>query len=201
MTAPTVVADSLEARAGLPRELAEVTYHEGYAGLIAAFRVRAQERRIAITSADVAKVAGLADYYVAKLLSVNPVKRIGMISLGPLLGVLGLKLVVTEDLDAVVRFGSQIKQANEACQHTDEVKVILSRRRLRKAGALGGRKSRSNMSRAEASRLARRAAAARALALLPGRRSEIARKAARARWARRGRQPNGAHASAGGTAP
>jgi hypothetical protein len=98
------------------RELAQVTHADGYAGLIAAFRVRAQERRIAITGADVAKVSGLADYYVAKLLARNPVKRVGMISLGPLLGVLGLKLVVTEDLDAVVRFGSQIKQANEACQ-------------------------------------------------------------------------------------
>ena len=147
------------------RELAEVTHADGYAGLIAAFRARAQERRIAITSADVAKVAGLADYYVAKLLARNPVKRIGAISLGPLLGVLGVKLIVAEDLDAVARFGSQIKQANAGCQHTDEVKVILSRRLLRKAGALGGRKSRSNMSRAEQIRLARHAAAARALAL------------------------------------
>jgi hypothetical protein len=33
------------------------------------------------------EVAGLAGHYVAKLLAVNPVKRVGMISLGPLLAI------------------------------------------------------------------------------------------------------------------
>jgi len=184
------------------RELAQVTHETGYAGMIEAFRARAHERRIAITGADVAKVAGLADYYVAKLLARNPVKRIGAIALGPLLGVLGLKLIVAEDLDAVARFGSQIKQASAACQHTDEVKVILSRRHLRKAGALGGRKSRSNMSPTQARRLARIGAVARAKALSPERRSDIARKAVKARWAKQSKQRNGVHiTSVGEIAP
>ena len=77
--------------------------------MIAAFRARANERRIAITSPDVAQTAGLAAYYIPKLLtpSKNPVRRIGMISLGPLLGVLGAKLVLLPDPEAEKLYGAR----------------------------------------------------------------------------------------------
>jgi hypothetical protein len=65
------------------RELAVVDFQNGYAGLIDAMRARAQERRIALSSADFAAVSGLPSYYCNKLLAANPVRRIGAISLGP----------------------------------------------------------------------------------------------------------------------
>ena len=52
-----------------------------YDGMIHATRARAQERRIAITSPDVAEMANLPDFYIAKLLSVHPVRRVGISAL------------------------------------------------------------------------------------------------------------------------
>jgi hypothetical protein len=74
-----------------------------YDGMIDALRARVQERRIAITSPHVAEVSGMPSYYLCKLLSVHPTRRIGAYSLGPLLGVLGVKLVMIEDADAMAK--------------------------------------------------------------------------------------------------
>jgi hypothetical protein len=49
-----------------PHPLAEVNFENGYAGLIAAFRARARERRIAIGGESVAAAAGLPVAFVAK---------------------------------------------------------------------------------------------------------------------------------------
>jgi hypothetical protein len=46
--------------------------------MISAFRDRAVQRQIPISSADVASVAGLASYYIPKLLQPNPVRRLGI---------------------------------------------------------------------------------------------------------------------------
>ncbi|MGB6288154.1 MAG: hypothetical protein WBG18_27640, partial [Xanthobacteraceae bacterium] len=59
------------------RELAVVSFQNGYAGLIEAMRNRAAARRIAISSENFAQLCGLPSYYAVKLLSVNPVRRIG----------------------------------------------------------------------------------------------------------------------------
>jgi hypothetical protein len=70
--------------AAAQRVIGTVDHRNGYAGMIEAMRNRAADRRIAITSADVAATAGLASHYIAKLLSPskNPVRRVGMISFG-----------------------------------------------------------------------------------------------------------------------
>ena len=81
-----------------PRVLAEFS---DYSGMIAAFRARAAERKIAVSSESASHVAGLTDQYLAKLLAPRPVRRIGMLSLAPMLGVLGVKLVMVEDEEAL----------------------------------------------------------------------------------------------------
>ena len=58
----------------LARKLAK-GLRKGYAGLVAAFRARAQQRHIAIAGSNVAAVSGLPSFYVAKLLSVHPAGR------------------------------------------------------------------------------------------------------------------------------
>jgi hypothetical protein len=124
------------------RALAVVDFQNGYAGLIDAMRARAQERRIALSSADFAAVSGLPSYYGNKLLAANPVRRIGAISLGPLLGALGLKLIVAEDEQAVQRFTSRLPVRNESRVHSGTmIQWRVSHRAFRKMQDKG-RKSR-----------------------------------------------------------
>lgn len=112
---------------GVPRVLASIT---DYAQLVDACRARAAERKIAITGADVAQVSGLPSHYVAKLLSVRPVKRIGLISLGPLLGVLGVKLVMVEDPIAMAKYTDKLPKRNESCVHNGAAITINSAARI-----------------------------------------------------------------------
>lgn len=72
-----------------------------YDDLHAALRARVEHLNISRTTLD--ELAGLTPYYSAKLLSPKQLKRIGAISLGPLLGALGLALVVVEDDEQMKR--------------------------------------------------------------------------------------------------
>jgi hypothetical protein len=120
------------------RALATITHNDGYAGLVTAFRERAQQRRIAITGDNVAAVSGSPSFYVAKLLAVHPVRRVGMISLGPLLAVLGLKIILAEDKEAVAKFGPALGTRVEHCAHyNDVITVRLTRRHMQKLGQKG----------------------------------------------------------------
>jgi hypothetical protein len=160
----------------LPEFTAEITYPNAYTRMISAFRDRAAQRSIPMSSAAVADVAGVANYYFPKLLQANPVRRVGINSLGPLLAVLGLKMILVEDIEAVNRYGPRIPVATESCTRVLTVKCgrgkqqLVSVKMLRRIAPLG--------------------AAARNRALSPAQRSQIARKAANARW-RRARGGNG----------
>jgi hypothetical protein len=172
--APTVAADE-----HLPESAsefrAEVTGLDGYNGLIRAFRQRAEQRRIAI-SGDINAIAGIPANYLGKLLAPSQPKRIGALSLGPVLGVLSLKLIVTHDEQALQIYGSRIPRRTESAMHATAVHIVLSRRFFQKIAAKGGANSRKNMS-------ARRARV-------------LARRAAKARWAKR--KQNGAHITSAG---
>ena len=63
------------------------------------FRRRANELQLSRENIDA--IAGWADRLAGKLLSPNPVRRIGMQSLQPMLAALGLKLIVAEDPDTL----------------------------------------------------------------------------------------------------
>jgi hypothetical protein len=87
-------APSARCRARGPRVLATVT---DYAGLIGALRQRCDELNITFEQLDV--VAGFTDNYSSKILSpsLRPIRRLGHMSTGAILGALGLKLAVIED--------------------------------------------------------------------------------------------------------
>ena len=89
-----------------------------YSGLVAALRERAIARKIAV-SGEVNEVAGLPSGYVEKLIGPRPVRRLGIISLGPLLAVLGIKLAVIEDPEALARYGSRIGERQEKYVRSD----------------------------------------------------------------------------------
>jgi hypothetical protein len=153
-----------------PQPPAEINFRNGYAGMIEAFRARANERRIAITSADVAATAGLASHYIPKLLSPskNPMRRVGMISLGPLLAVLQAKLLLVPDPEAEKLYGARIPQRQEPCVHNGvrgvTTEIRFSHKKFRQIQAKGRRARWDNMTAKQ--------------------RSAWARKLNRARWAK-----------------
>lgn len=72
-------------------------------GMLNAMRARARERKIALSSEDTRDVAGLASRYLRELIGANPIRRIGAISLGPVLAILGVRLAMIVDADALER--------------------------------------------------------------------------------------------------
>jgi hypothetical protein len=143
-----------------PRQIAVA---RDYAQLHAALRARADELGL---SRDTIDRYGLPRGYASTLLAPVPVKAIGRMSLGPLLGALGLMLIVVEDAELLAQFAAAEKRRNEAHTHGG-----YSRGRWRRNKAW-----------------ARVMAARRMLVISPERRREIARKAIRARWARHRRE-------------
>ncbi len=145
------------------RGLGEVTDYES---LLNTLRARAVERQIAV-SGDANEVAGLPTGYIQKLIGPRPVRRIGMMSLGPLLAVLGAKLIAVENPEAIARFGGRIRKRDERLVRSGNrggTTVFLSRRFMRKIQA-DGRKARW----AKTS---------------PEQRSELARNLSRIRWSK-----------------
>jgi hypothetical protein len=72
-----------------------------YRDLVVALRHRIVELGTSMESVD--EVAGLPQRYTAKLLAPGGQKSLGRISLGPILGALGLKLAVLPDDEALAR--------------------------------------------------------------------------------------------------
>ena len=86
------------------RVLAEAT---DYASLLDAFRARAAE--LGITRLENDQIGGLTSGHASKLLAPTPIKNVGSVSLGPLLGALALKLVVVEDEAMLARITGRIR--------------------------------------------------------------------------------------------
>jgi hypothetical protein len=78
---------------GRTTPFARVVYH--YPAFIEAIRDRTADLEISRLETD--RIAGLPMGYSGKVLSRNPVKRIGLHSLGPLLETLGLIVMIVED--------------------------------------------------------------------------------------------------------
>jgi hypothetical protein len=98
------------------RPLARVS---DYDGLLAALRARADQ--INISGQQIDEIGGLPERYAQKVLSSisrkrgKQVRRIGMLSLGPILGALGIVLVVVEDPEAMRRIKSRLVPRKEYC--------------------------------------------------------------------------------------
>jgi hypothetical protein len=147
-----------------PRVLAKF---DGYPGMLFAFRARASERQFSISSDDNNDKAGLSERRLTQMLSLQTLKnlknvrRVGMNSLGPLLGFLGAELWLVESKWAMDKFDGKLKKRNEAFVRNDVVHVVRNRRHFRKMGLKGGANSRKSMSKRKARELGKNAAAAR----------------------------------------
>jgi len=142
------------------RPLAEIV---DYDGLIAAMRARAAERKLALSAGENAIVAGLPDKYLPKLIGTNPVRRLGMASLGAVLGVLGAKLILVADEEAERKFSSRLKRHNPNLVRSGTETQLAQR---------------------HAQRMGRKGARSRWAKTTPEERSEVARKLNKLRWDR-----------------
>src|SRR5262249_40908533 len=77
-----------------------------YGELVAAFRARLVE--LGTTMEMVDEVAGLPLRYSNKIFAPVPIKTLGKVSLGPILGALCTKLVLVEDQEMLDRIGHRI---------------------------------------------------------------------------------------------
>jgi hypothetical protein len=145
-----------------PRQLGTAST---YAELMHILRERAEE--LDVSRATIGAVAGLTSGHCEKLMAPQPSKNLGVVTLPLLLGALGLRLTVTEDLAALARVKSrlvprEVKIPEHAYSWGRQGARLVSKRWVRKIAAAGGN--------------------ARSRALTPARRRAIARQAARARW-------------------
>ncbi len=143
-----------------PRQIATV---RDYDGLIEALRARALE--IGATREAIDEVGGLQKGYAAKVLAPSAVKGLGRMSMGPVLGALGLMLVVVEDVAAMAKYSSRLGIGQRAymLNGVQNRPIILkfSRRHMRKLGKLSAAGRMKKMPKWKRSRVARQAAKAR----------------------------------------
>ena len=132
-----------------------------YEGFLAVLRVRATELQVAVSGDQTAEVSGLPDRYLQKLIGAKPVRRIGMTSLGSVLGILGAELWLVEDPEAMKRFVSRVKKRDERLVRAAKIHFTVTSRFMKKIAVAGGRKRMASLSRWQRRRLARKAAAAR----------------------------------------
>jgi hypothetical protein len=120
-----------------PRSIGEVT---DYPSLMKVLRARANELHINRSSDETAKLSGLPDKYMAKLLGPRPVRRIGSKTLGAVLGVLQLKLIAVEDAEAMRLYGKRVDKRDDRLVRSEIVTQEFSRRYMQKIGRNGGNK-------------------------------------------------------------
>jgi hypothetical protein len=140
------------------RILATVT---DYAGMLAALRDRADELRLSREAID--QVAGLPSGYSGKILGIGQVRRLNLISLGPVLGALGVKLVMVVDGAALEQFGgrSAKRHQNRVRNSVKAWQMLRNSKDFAAIGRIGGINRRRNMSAEQASKAGRKAAKAR----------------------------------------
>jgi hypothetical protein len=135
-----------------------------YSQLIDALRSRTDE--LAVSRKTLDDLTGLQNGYCAKLLMPVPMKRFGPQSLGPLLTVLGAKLMLVEDLEGLRKISSRLEKRDERAVRQQAVGKRKKRRVYPKLGPEWGRMM----------------AARRVLSQSPRERSRIARVAGLSRW-------------------
>lgn len=146
-----------------------------------AFRDRCDHLNVARATVD--KVGGLPDGQTAHLLAPVrvPDQEMGRISMPAMLGALGLALIVVEDTESIARIRHRLTPRNPQAVNM-LTSDMLTKKRVSRSAKKGAAARRGD------SQWGRIMAARRLLAQSQRKRSQIARLAARARWAKRRRR-------------
>jgi|SRR5262245_66291941 len=131
-----------------------------YEDLHAAFRARAEQLDVSRETVD--RIGGLTAGHASKLLAPRPLKRLGPTTLALMLGALGVQLRMEVDAEAMDRISGMFeKREPRRDLHAGTVQLVFSRRYLRRIAAKGGMNSRKNLTARQRRTLARKAAKAR----------------------------------------
>jgi hypothetical protein len=158
---------------------------QDYLGFIAALRDRAADLGLAMGSENAAEISGLAGATLARLMTPKTSGKILSIeSFGVLLGLLGVKVLVIEDVSQTRRMETRIVKRNIGYVRDGCVHNSIFRKDLKEMQRKGGANSRKRMRPSDAKKLAKRAAKRRHYGEAAAKRSFAARTAALARWAK-----------------
>lgn len=109
-----------------------------YPSMMSVMRARANELHINRGHEDTADLSGLPDKYLAKLLGPRPVRRIGMKTMGAVMGVLQMKFIAVVDEEAVKLYGKRTRARDDRRDSSGTVLLEFSRRHMQKIGRRGG---------------------------------------------------------------
>jgi len=140
---------------GAPRVLGEFA---DYAGMLAVVRKRVSELEPNGERFD--EYAGLPRGYLSKLTGARPIRRIGMVSMGPLFDALGIYCVVFEAPGASTRLKNRVAPRNNSYRRaTYTMRVVTDRQwlRIQKLGRVARWQKLPKTARSEIMRLVSRA--------------------------------------------
>jgi hypothetical protein len=141
-----------------------------------------------VSLAELDALAGMPDRYSQKILGGVPNKKLGAVSLFPLVGALGARLVLEHDAEAWARVSKRVAHRSDPCllSAAKQASIVLrfSRRHMAKLGVAGGKASKGKLSPKQRTARARKAGLARSAKLSPEQRKRIAVKGAKRRWSK-----------------
>jgi hypothetical protein len=118
-----------------------------YAGMLDTLRARVDE--LQIQGERFEHFAGLPIGYLSKLIGVRPVRRISMVSMGPLFWALGIRCIVVEDPAATARLKNSIRPRNNAYMRASYTHLAITNRQWSRIQKLGRQARWKRLSRVE----------------------------------------------------
>ena len=106
-----------------------------YQGLLAALRSRVNQ--LAVNGERFDEFAGLPRGYLSKLIGANPVRRIGMTSMGPLFDALGIYCIIVENPITTQRLKNRIQPRNNSFMRASYTHLAITNRQWLKIQKLG----------------------------------------------------------------
>lgn len=147
-----------------------------YGDLIRAFRERATA--LGMTDKTIEEIGGFTGGHVGKLLGAARTKSLGPLTLGMMLGALGLKFVIVEDAEATARIKARFDPSVKSKRMPMAMSIDIQPELMQAIYS------------DHFKRIAPLAAEARRTKISPYRRKLIARKAAKARWKKDRNKPS-----------
>src|SRR6516164_9913310 len=106
-----------------------------YSGMLDTLRARVDE--LSINGERFDEFAGLPRGYLSKLIGVRPVRRISMVSMGPLFSALGIYCIVVENANATARLKRRLTPRNNSYHRATYTLRTVTDRQWRKIQKLG----------------------------------------------------------------
>jgi hypothetical protein len=149
-----------------------------YDDLIRALRERAAA--LGMTDKMIEEIGGFTGGHVGKILGAKRIKSLGGISFGLMLGALGLKFAIVEDVEATARIKKRFEPSVKSKRDLSDAQPLRINISDEIARSILSEFARANGRASHRARMQNHT---------PEQRSKYARKAARARW-RKGRKPS-----------